>query len=73
MAEAYRFNGPVPEAVKQLRDRRIFRASSLYARVKSFRRDKASAMASLPVPDLPEFSSDLAPSGVTEPPLHPPA
>ena len=43
MAEAYRFNGPVPEAVKQLRDRRAYRGSQLYQTIKRGRRMDAEA------------------------------
>ena len=34
MADPYRFGGPIPERAKQLADRRRFRASSLYVRMK---------------------------------------
>ena len=61
MAEAYRFNGPVPEAVKQLRDRRRFRGSQLYETVKRGRRWDAEARRSLPT--LPECAS--GPLGLT--------
>jgi hypothetical protein len=34
MAEPYRFGGPIPESVARLKSRRVFRASSLYSRMK---------------------------------------
>lgn len=41
MAEQrYRFGGPIPESVQRLRDKRRFRDSSLYARVKKGIRDR---------------------------------
>lgn len=41
MAEPYRFGGPTPESVKALKARRRFRDSSLYARMKRARRERA--------------------------------
>lgn len=41
MAEQrYRFGGPIPESVQRLRDKRRFRDSSLYARMKRGIRDR---------------------------------
>lgn len=38
--QRYRFGGPIPESVQRLKERRQFRASSLYARVKRTRRER---------------------------------
>lgn len=84
MVEPYRFNGPVPEAVKQLRDRRRFRGSQLYETVKRGRRRDAekrmnsaislsvqqlqSSSGNCPAP-LPEESSGLDLNGLPSRPL----
>lgn len=41
--QRYRLGGPIPEAVKRLRERRRFRDSSLYARMKRGIRDRLEA------------------------------
>lgn len=43
MADPYRFGGPIPESVQRLRERRRFRDSSLYARMKRGIRDRLEA------------------------------
>lgn len=51
MTERYRFGGPIPESLKRLKQRREWRASSLFATVKRGRaRDRAAAAALLAAP-----------------------
>lgn len=66
MAEQrYRFGGPIPESVQRLRDRRRFRDSSLYARMKRGIRDRLEAERTSSGSALctrPAFPSDSVPS-----------
>lgn len=63
MAEPYRFGGPIPESVARLKSRRVYRASSLYARMKRAkgeRFDEERASKQPFVPRSPEHAAAAA-------------
>jgi len=63
--QRYRFGGPIPESVQRLRDRRRFRDSSLYARMKRGIQDRLEAERAAkqsPLCTRSAFLSEPAPS-----------